>query len=170
MNGLTHSDKHHLDAAEGWLMLGLPACSLEEIDQLSPANRSRTAVRKLEWQAHAATGDWMRAWQVAQGMIEQTPTSAFAWIHRAYALRRMPGGGLEQARDALLPSAARFPRNFLIPYNLACYAAQLGRLDEAWEWFERAVALGEEGRVRRMALEDEDLQPLRARIEQLPGG
>jgi hypothetical protein len=48
----------------------------------------------------------------------------------------------------------------VIPYNLACYACQLGDLDDARRWLERAVALRSRADLRRLALNDHDLQPL----------
>lgn len=130
--------------------------------------RRAPAVQELEWQVRAAAEDWAGAWRLAQAMVEQSPRRPFGWIHRAYALRRMPGGSLEQAWEILRPAADRFPRNFLIPYNLACYAAQLQRPDEAWDWLQKSVRLGGVRRIRALALADEDLEPLRRRIEALP--
>lgn len=149
-------------------MLGLPASALEELERMDRAARRLPAAQEIEWQTRAAGNDWDGAWQVAQAMVEQSPRRAFGWVHRAYALRRKPGGGLEPAWEALLPAADKFPRNFLIPYNLACYAAQLHRLEEAWEWLQRSVRLAGAAQIRALALADEDLEPLRTRIEALP--
>ncbi|MHB8521364.1 MAG: hypothetical protein ACYDH9_11495 [Limisphaerales bacterium] len=34
----------------------------------------------------------------------------------------------------------KLPREHLVRYDLACYAAQLGRLADAQAWLERAIA------------------------------
>jgi len=47
----------------------------------------------------------------------------------------------------------------LIPYNLACYTAQLGQIKEAKDWFKQAMALGAKS-ARRTAIDDPDLEPL----------
>ena len=47
----------------------------------------------------------------------------------------------------------------MIPYNLACYCAQLNRLDEAQIWFKKAMAIDEQI-VKREAIDDPDLKPL----------
>jgi len=52
-----------------------------------------------------------------------------------------------------------FPKFWLVPYNLACYTAQLGRIKEAETWFKRAMALNEK-EVKRIAIDDPDLEPL----------
>ncbi|MDW8309781.1 MAG: hypothetical protein RMK20_10450, partial [Verrucomicrobiales bacterium] len=90
----------------------------------------------------------------------QTPDRPNGWLHRAYALRRATGGGLERAWEALRPAADRFPREPIIPYNLACYACQMGRLDEARQWFVRALRVGDRATLKDMALHDDDLRPL----------
>ena len=59
----------------------------------------------------------------------------------AKALRRASSGSLAKAWEALLPAAELFPREPWVPYNLACYAAQFSRLDEAWEWLCRSLAI-----------------------------
>ena len=46
-----------------------------------------------------------------------------------------------------------------IPYNLACYCAQLRRLDESREWVKKAMAI-DEHTVKRAAIDDPDLKPL----------
>ena len=69
--------------------------------------------------------------------------------------------GLREAWDVLRPAVEKFPGQFLIPYNLACYAAQMGQPDEAWHWLERAFkAAGNAEKVRKMALADADLTAL----------
>jgi tetratricopeptide (TPR) repeat protein len=77
----------------------------------------------------------------------------------------MADGGLDRAWAALHPALERFPRSQIIAYNLACYAAQLDRLDEAWLLFQRALAVAEKPcEVLCLALTDSDLKPLWPRI------
>jgi hypothetical protein len=61
----------------------------------------------------------------------------------------------------VFPSKAEplFPKVWTIPYNLACYCAQLGRLDECKESFKMAINIDEQT-VRRAAIDDPDLKPL----------
>lgn len=161
---LSHPDKLHLDAADGWLLLDRPDYALEEFDRLSESCRQDAKVLERKWQTLAMTKDWTAACETAQRLIELHPDRSFGWIHRAYALRRMPGGGLEQAWDALLPVAPKFPKEFLIPYNLACYAACMGRLEAAWDWLQCAGRIAGWRQVRRMALADEDLVALHEQV------
>jgi hypothetical protein len=50
-------------------------------------------------------------------------------------------------------------------YNLACYECQLGRLEQAKGWLEKAFALGDAREMKLAALDDPDLEPLWKTIE-----
>jgi len=45
-------------------------------------------------------------------------------------------------------------------YNLACYECLLGHLQEAMSWFQAACEIGDGNKLKLMALEDPDLEPL----------
>lgn len=149
-------------------MLGDKVSAREEFAQLTAAARAQPEVLELEWSLHAEVLDWGAACAAAERLIAVAPDRSLGWIHRAYALRRLPGGGLSQAWDALRPAHDRFPDHPLIAYNLACYASQLGQLDQAWEWITRALARGRRVEILGMALNDPDLAPLWPRLRNLP--
>lgn len=165
MKKLPHPDNFHLDAATGWLLLGDLEAAKTELGRLTPVSREDPAALEVEWDIDAKVGSWDHAYQVAERLVTGAPEVPFGWIHRAYAARRMPGGGLTQAWHSLRPAAEKFPNVFLIPYNLACYAAQMGQAEEAWGWLLRAAkAAGSYSKIKTMALEDADLKPLWPKI------
>jgi tetratricopeptide (TPR) repeat protein len=94
---------------------------------------------------------------IAGAIIKLDPDRPDAWIHRSFALHELHRS--QEAFDQLLPAARKFPKVWTIPYNLACYCAQLGRLEECKEWFKKAIVMDEKT-VQRMALDDPDLKPL----------
>lgn len=168
MTPLEPSDHHVLSAAEGWFELGNPAEALAELATLSEAASRHPAALELHWQILAQQGAWDLAVPIAEDLIRSAPASSAGWLHRAYALRRASSGGLPQAWSALYPAAELFPGESLVAYNLACYATQMGRQDEGWEWFLRAIQISGDGRaLRLMGLRDEDLKPLWGRIKSL---
>ena len=65
-----------------------------------------------------------------------------------------------EAQEKLRHAAEKFPERWRICYNLACYACQLGELDEARALLERAFTPGDAKQVKMMALDDADLSPL----------
>jgi len=161
-------DTIHLRAAMGWLELGNPSEAGEDVARISPGGLSHPDVLEVRWQICASTQSWDAALPIGEEMVRVAPDRVGSWIHRAYALRRAHGGGLEKAWDALILAAKRFSRHPVVPYNLACYAAQLGRPEEAWEWLRQAVAAGgEREALKKMALADHDLEPIWARIPEL---
>ncbi len=163
-----HPDNLFFDAAIGWSMLGNSREAVNELRELTSAGRDQPEVLELLWQLHAEVKEWTESLVVAERLIEVAPQDSFGWVHRAYSLRRAPGGGLEKAWHALRPAADQFPKEKIIPYNLACYAAQMGRLDEAWVWLQRAMDIaGDVRAIKAMAIVDEDLKPLWNRIQAL---
>ena len=153
-------DSHHLMAAVGWLELGNAAEARVELDAMARGLQLHPHVLELRWQVLAELRDWAEALAVAKILVGLRPEESSAWLHRAYATRRAPGGSVEAAWRALLPAADTFPTEALIPYNLACYACQMERLEEARRWLLRAFAVGNRERLRRMSLRDEDLRLL----------
>jgi tetratricopeptide (TPR) repeat protein len=122
---------------------------------------------EVEFALHSHRADWPAALTVARQLVALAPARASGWLHQSYAVRRVPEGGLRAAWEALRPAADQFPKEPVIAYNLACYAAQLGQLDQAWDWLKRAAALADEGCIARMAKADDDLAPLRQRLKEL---
>ena len=161
-------DSHLVRAAEGWLELGLPHEADVELSQLSDEAKAHPQALHAGWSVHAHRTEWNLAHAVAESLVQTVPDDATGWVHRAYATRRMNGGGLQAAWDALRPAVELFPDETIIPYNLACYACQLGKSDAASHWLGRALEIAGKQRVREslkaMALADADLAPLREEI------
>jgi hypothetical protein len=165
---LAPPDSHHLLAAEGWLELGNSAEAGEEIARIAPSHLEHPDVLEMRWAICHAGQRWETGLAIAETLVRVAPERASGWLHQAYALRRIPGGGVQRAWDVLRPAYDKFPKAEVIPFNLACYAAQLGRPDEAWEWLHESMeAAGDVDAIKKMALSDMDLQPLWERIRAL---
>jgi tetratricopeptide (TPR) repeat protein len=165
---LNPPDSHHLAAAIGWLELGNHSEAGEEISRISPEYREDPDVLEARWQVCAAGKSWDAALAAAQRLIEVAPDRVAAWLHLGYALRRSSKGSVQLAAEALRPAYDKFPDVPLVPYNLACYAAQLGQLEAATDWLKSAIKRSEQpDRIKKMALADEDLHALRKIIPDL---
>ncbi|HEX4645180.1 MAG TPA: tetratricopeptide repeat protein [Verrucomicrobiae bacterium] len=134
MNPLEPPDVHHLRAALGWLELGDEGEAKTELEQVAPALLNHPDVLELRWQILAQAKDWDGSLGIAVEIVKQVPERLFGWLHRAYSIRRASGGGLKLALDALRPALERFPKEPVIPYNLACYTCQMGDVAEARSW------------------------------------
>jgi tetratricopeptide (TPR) repeat protein len=162
---LTRADKRHLDAAEGWVELGNHLEANEELECITPQLRAHPDVLHVRYRVLAAAKKWEMAAEVAQAIAKLVPTDSFGFFHLAYALHELKR--TKEARDVLLPIVDKFPDDYLIRFNLACYFCQLGKLKEAWRWLEKAIDLADTKELKLMALNDPDLQPLWAEISQI---
>jgi hypothetical protein len=161
-------DSFHLSAALGWLELGNPSEAGNELARIQPELLQHPDVLEVRWAVCSSSASWDAALEVAELLVQVAPARSTGWVHRAYALRRSRGGGLPLAWAALRPAFEKFPKEPIIPYNLACYAAQFGRLDESWDWLHKAMeAAGDVKGIREMALRDRDLELLWDRIREL---
>jgi len=168
VNKIEPPDIHHLKAAVGWLELGNHVEAGEEIARISAANLNHPDVLEVRWAICAEGNSWDAAAEVAQTLVGVAPDRAKGWVHRAYAARRAVKGSLAQAEKLLIEALHKFPKESVIPYNLACYAAQSGRLDEAWDWLHKAMEVeGDVKTIKTRALSDTDLKPLWERIREL---
>lgn len=154
----------HLDAAEGWLGLANWKEAELELAQVHESLRSHPEVLQVRYLVESEAKRWEACVEIATELVKETPEDSFGWINRSYALRRAPGGGVQAAYDALRPAAERLKDLEPVTFNLACYACQLGKLDEARNWLKKCFAEANHhrrGNRRRMeALAEPDLEPL----------
>ena len=167
MQKLEPPDTHYFFAAIGWLELGNLTEAQAELAQVSPAQQEHPDVLEVRWLFSAQQKHWEEGLQIAQALLRRAPKRSSGWLHQAYALRRVPDGGVQKAWEALLPASDKFPKEPTIPFNLSCYACQLQQLDTARDWLKRAVAIGGKEMIKQMALQDSDLEPLWDEIRQL---
>ena len=156
-------DSLHLRAAQGWLELGSVEEAKGELGNLSESSRNHPDVLELRWAICAAERKWESALELAEALIKTDPEEAAGWVHRSYALHELKR--TQEARDNLLKVVDKFGDSPTIRYNLACYECQLGNLEEARQWLERAFRLGDRKRMKPAALQDLDLKPLWSEIK-----
>jgi hypothetical protein len=148
----------------GWLELGNPREANEELKQIAPVLQVHPDVLEARWEICALAKEWDVCLNIACAIVELAPDRPFGWIGLAYSLRRVEGGGLRAAYMTLLLVAEEFPTEPMIPFDLSCYSCQMGRLEDARAWLHRAFAVadrtGTRKRLKHMALQEPDLEPL----------
>jgi predicted Zn-dependent protease len=162
MNALTQAERFQLEAAEGWLMLGNPEEAHEELEKITGEAAYHPTVLSMRWQVYAGAGWWEAASVVSKALCELAPQSAAAWICQANTMRHYKG--VVEAWSVLLGVVNRFPDDAIMRYNLACYAAQMGLLEESCGWLVQAFEMEESTQLKLAAIYDSDLQPLWERI------
>jgi predicted Zn-dependent protease len=158
-------DSHHLNAAVGWIELGNAAEAKAELARIPASSRNHPDVLETEWRVHAAEKDWSAALDAARVLAKADPDNPSGWIHQSYSLHEMKR--TQEALDLLLPVVEKFSSISTIPYNLACYASQLGDPKQARRWLDIAIKIRGKNDIKQMALTDPDLQPMWEEIKGL---
>lgn len=112
---------------------------------------------ELRWQIFAHARNWEACLDIASALVTLIPIQSEGWIQRSFSLHELKR--TQEAFDKLRPAAKEFPKVWRIPYNLACYCAQLGRMEDAADWFKKAMLI-EERKVQEAGINDPDLNPL----------
>ena len=157
---LQHPDPMHLEAAAGWIQLGDYDSANDELEKIRAEWRAHPDVLDLRWLIYSHHEQWDACLDIASAIVKIASDRVWGWVHKAYALRRATGGGIEKAKPVLLEAAKLFPDDDIIQYNLACYCAQLGELNAAQEHLDKSYELGDAKQNKLMALDDDDLKPL----------
>ena len=167
MQTLNPSDMHHLRAAEGWLDLGNLNESRTELEHIPSPQCNHPEVLEIRWNLSAKEKNWKNCVKTAQLLVKSAPEQPAGWIHRSFALHEL--NQTEEAFIQLKPAQNLFSDQWIIPYNLACYLSQLGRIKEAVQQFKSALSINSKA-VKIAAATDPDLKPLRQNINQLRNG
>ena len=147
----------YLEASKGWEMLGCLPEAVQELDQIPPHLQVHPDVLETRFAIFAKAKKWSICMELAAAMLDLAPERPTTWINSAFTLHELKQ--TQEAWEALFSVKDRFPDVPTIPYNLACYACQLGRVDDSRDLLRRAFKIGGD-QYRRMALQDADLQPL----------
>jgi len=158
MNPLEPPDIHHLNAAQGWLGLGDCQSAFDELKLINPLMRSHPDVLAVRCDIFTAAMKWPAVVTVAWALVKLVPDRPRGWVQRSFGLHGLKQ--TQQAFDLLLPAARKFPDIPAIPYDLACYCAQLGKLEEARRWLDQSYEIGDATILKVAARQDADLAPL----------
>ena len=158
MKDIEPPDIHFVNAAQGWLELNNPREAQSELDNITEF-KTHLIVMELQWQIYAKTKAWEKAIATSRAINTAHPNVSFGWIHLAFALHELRKTA--EAYDALKAVLERFPKEWLMRYNMACYSVQLGRLDEGKTWLDAAKKIGDKKEIAELLATDPDLEPLR---------
>jgi len=114
-------------------------------------------VLEIRWQVYAHAKKWEACVDIGNAIMTAAPDRAAGWIHHSFALHALKR--TDEAYTNLAVVADDFPENWNIPYNLSCYCAQLGKFEEAEEWFKKAIVIDDKA-TQRAGIDDPDLKPL----------
>jgi tetratricopeptide (TPR) repeat protein len=162
---LPNEDMHRLQAAEGWLELGNHLEAHEELKRISPGYRLHPDVLEMRWRVSEAAKNWEKCLELAETLTDALPRRMSGWLKLAATLHAM--GQSEDACQALVDVVDDFAESPIFLYNVACYSCQAGLLQDAVTWLDEVFKLDENGELKKLALHDPMLEPLRKRIGDL---
>ncbi len=149
--------QHELQAVLGYYELGMWDEALAEVAEVESRIGTRVELNELRLVVLQGAKQWETMRLLAQQCAETEPTRASWFISWAFALRRERS--IAAAQKVLETALPLHPREALIPFNLACYSAQLGDLPHARKLLARALEL--DPQLQKNAQEDPDLEPIR---------
>ena len=124
-----------------------------ELEAIDSFNRCAPEVLALRVEILHGLKKWEAMGEVAKRLSEFEPDNVHWVISYAFASGRAIS--IEVAKRILLRSVARFSKEGVIYFNLACYDCQLGLIASAKDYLKRAFEIEPEWRAA--ALDDEDL-------------
>ena len=148
-------------AAIGFAELSLFQEAVQELEGLPDELKEITVVLATWLEVYQRWQKWSEASSVAMRLAEIEPGESNWPVALAYAVRR--SRGLVFAQEILAQAGEQFPDCATIHFNLACYAAQLGNLDEARLRLRRAIQL--DPGFAAQAKTDPDLKPIQTEME-----
>lgn len=150
-------DSHHLRAAMGLFESGRHHEAHTELEKISPEKRIHPDVLQMHWHLYSQTQRWDACLEIASAQIQHFPNTPEGWIHQSIALHKLNRTG--EAFYALLAICEKFPANWKVRYNLACFCVRLGRAEEAKSWLRQAMQI-DQNSVMLAGRDDPDLKPL----------
>lgn len=154
---------HHLAYATGYLQLGMLREAGKELQQVAEELRASELSLALGIELARRQEHWSKMSTLARRFVRTHPDKPDGYLHLSYAMRRWRS--VAQAFDALRLGEDRHPGHAIIKFNLGCYAALLGRSEEAVRYVLAAVQLDSD--VKEAAFSDPDLISVRARLHQV---
>jgi hypothetical protein len=153
---LSLSDIHHLEAAEGWLERGQHANCFDELERIDYNNRGDAREMALRWKLYNADKQHVPAAQLALGIQWQFPSEPAGYVWRSMSFEKL--GCFQDAYDNLLPVVNKFTESGIVPFLLATYACELGKLVETHAWLERAFEAPDAKELKAKALDEPRLE------------
>lgn len=153
-----------LEWAAEYLNTGNPQAATSKLEKISPNFRNHPDVLEMQYKVYLREKRWRAALDTARKYSQVAPDKVNGWLAQAACLHEMEM--TEPALDTLIPLVTMFPSEHLVPFDIARYAARLGRLEEAHQWLNRAFTIGGKSKVLKKVLTEPDLEPLRHHLGQ----
>ena len=155
LQGMTFQQK--IRAAEGYAELGMYDDALAELDQIAANQQDGLETLRMRVEIVLRKRDWKSALRSSLKVCQLYPNDSSGFIHAAFCLHEL--GRTKEAKQTLLDGPAKLLDEPVYYYNLGCYDAVLGNLDQAKAYLRTSFRLDKS--FRDMAKSDPDLERIR---------
>ena len=149
--------ERNIRAAEGYADLGMYDDALAELDGLDPGEQERLETVRMRVEIALCKRDWRSGLRLSLRICQLYPNESSGFIHAAFCLHEL--GRTQEAKQTLLDGPAKLLDEPVYYYNLGCYDAVLGNLDQAKAYLRASFRLDES--FRDMARKDPDLERIK---------
>ena len=152
----TESTHRALQAADGYLFLGMPDEALDELGGVPREDSKQAMVLLARTRVLLHLKRWKEAEKLAAHGVVAHPDHEEFTVQRAFALHQLKQG--DEAMNVILQAPEWIRQTGIIHYNLACYEAQLGDLTTARQCIKVACQMNKA--MKKNAAIDPDLRAL----------
>ncbi|MEP6602530.1 MAG: hypothetical protein ABJB69_01120 [Spartobacteria bacterium] len=145
-------------AACGYAELGMARESIAELDTIECRFQNRPEVLQLRVHHLMRRKSWLRALTVSKKLCRVAPDCGAGFLHAGFCLHEL--GKTAAAKELLLRGPLALPKEPIYYYNMGCYDALLGKMQEARENLHTSFRM--DSAFRELAKVDPDLQSLQA--------
>ena len=153
---ITPQTDRTLQAAQGYFELGMLEDALAELDTLPADLQEGAAVLQMRLFIHMREKRWGQALEISRTFCRVQPEETLGFIHAAFCLHELRRTA--EAKALLLAGPAALLGEATYHYNLGCYDAALGNIEEAQGHLRTSFRL--DGKFREYARTDPDLRPV----------
>jgi len=141
-------------AAQGYIELEMEEEALRELDELNEAFQNREEVLHIRLFIIMRARRWDEALPICERLRKSSPDQTTGYIHGAFCLHEL--GRTGDAKNMLLSGPASLLREATYYYNMGCYDAILGNIEDAHHALE--ISFRMDGKFREIAKFDPDLK------------
>ena len=144
-------------AAQGYFELGMTDDAMAELDSLPASAQDTLSVLHLRLFGQMRGRLWEQALETSRRLCRVQPAEIMGYIHAAFCLHEMRR--TSEAKELLLAGPSALLNDATYHYNLGCYDAVLGNIEEAQAHLRTSFRLDK--KFREFARTDPDLVPVR---------
>jgi predicted Zn-dependent protease len=141
-------------AACGYAELGMARESMGELNAIDPELQDRPEVLQLRLHHLMREKRWATALKISRKLCRAAPDCSAGFLHAGFCLHEL--GKTAQAKAVLLRGPAALLSEPIYYYNMGCYEALLGNLNDARTNLETSFQM--DSTFRELAKQDPDLK------------